>query len=1034
MNHLHAVVYWVFILTGTLRAAGPLDAAGEAAARGGFAACIECVDPRILVALGQKGTFLVDALYADPAQAAAARKLVAEKGLRSRVSVNPLPAPGLPYADDMVNLLVLGTAGAVPAGEIDRVLAPLGTVLTAGEGRWNKKVAPWPEKMDRWTHYLRDASGNPVSSDELVAPPLNQLRWRCGPRWSRSHETDMSLSALVSDAGRIFYILDEGPAGIYDTRGGEEYRFSEKWSLAGRDAFSGVLLWKRPMGRWGSGAWDRDRWRFDKFNQLWSSPYTLPRRLVAAGDRLYVTLDYRGPLSEIDAATGETLREIPGTGNTEEIVFHDGILLLRLRGVATGAGKGDAVAAIEAASGKLLWKIDRPAIAALTLAAAGDLVCFHDTAALVGVALRTGEQRWRTACKPDMAWKKPSGSLSICGDTVLLAGRGQVRAFSAADGRQRWQSRVRNSFRGLPDVIAINGAVWLDHRFTGLDIKTGKPAREITPGHLFTGGHHFRCYRSKATERYLLFSKRGIEFLDLAGDRHAQHDWVRGTCRYGIMPANGMVYAPPDPCFCYPGVKLDGFNALASGQETTRAVAENTAGRLEKGPAFASAGELVAAGELSWPTYRGDPARSGATDTPVPARLKEAWTVKTADGLTPPVVAGGRLLVAAPDSRLVYCLDAADGNPVWTFEAGGPVDSPPTIFRAGDGADGRLLCVFGCCDGTVYCLRLADGALAWRFRAAPRERTIVSFGRLESSWPVRGSVLVTGGVAYLAAGRSSFLDGGIGLYGLDAATGAVLHRARLAGPRPDLQNPSARAHEMDGSKNDILVAEGGYLFLYQNVFDMKLNRVAAPKTAKHGARKTPLHLVASGGFLDDTWFDRTYWLYARRWPGQYVAVNASKAGQILVFDEETTYGLHVFNTKFSRSPRFEPGGGYELFADDNDNEPFLEKKQANHERGVMSRSKPAKWTVNVPVRARAMVLAGPTLFFAGPPDEVKTDDPLATFAGRGEAALWAVAAADGKKLAEQRLASVPVFDGMIAAGGRLYICTTEGSITCLAGE
>jgi hypothetical protein len=47
--------------------------------------------------------------------------------------------------------------------------------------------------------------------------------------------------------------------------------------------------------------------------------------------------------------------------------------------------------------------------------------------------------------------------------------------------------------------------------------------------------------------------------------------------------------------------------------------------------------------------------------------------------------------------------------------------------------------------------------------------------------------------------------------------------------------------------------------------------------------------------------------------------------------------------------------------------------------------------------------------------------------------LWAVSAATGDRLAEQRLDASPVFDGMAAAGSRLYLATTDGKVLCLAG-
>ena len=42
--------------------------------------------------------------------------------------------------------------------------------------------------------------------------------------------------------------------------------------------------------------------------------------------------------------------------------------------------------------------------------------------------------------------------------------------------------------------------------------------------------------------------------------------------------------------------------------------------------------------------------------------------------------------------------------------------------------------------------------------------------------------------------------------------------------------------------------------------------------------------------------------------------------------------------------------------------------------------------------------------------------------------------ADGRKLAEHRLASAPVYDGMAAARGRLYLSTADGRVVCFGGQ
>jgi hypothetical protein len=80
-----------------------------------------------------------------------------------------------------------------------------------------------------------------------------------------------------------------------------------------------------------------------------------------------------------------------------------------------------------------------------------------------------------------------------------------------------------------------------------------------------------------------------------------------------------------------------------------------------------------------------------------------------------------------------------------------------------------------------------------------------------------------------------------------------------------------------------------------------------------------------------------------------------------------------------------------------------------------------------------MVKAGEILFVAGPPDVLDPEDPMAAFEGRKGGLLWAVSGGDGSKLAECLLESPPVFDGMIAAGRRLYISSEDGALACYSG-
>jgi outer membrane protein assembly factor BamB len=107
------------------------------------------------------------------------------------------------------------------------------------------------------------------------------------------------------------------------------------------------------------------------------------------------------------------------------------------------------------------------------------------------------------------------------------------------------------------------------------------------------------------------------------------------------------------------------------------------------------------------------------------------------------------------------------------------------------------------------------------------------------------------------------------------------------------------------------------------------------------------------------------------------------------------------------------------------------------------------WAKGVPLLVRAMVLADDTMFIAGPPDLVDEEEAFfnsdvaqiqaklaqqdAAFDDRKGASLWAVSTSDGEKLAEYKLQSAPVFDGMAAANGRLYLVTKDGKVQCFGG-
>jgi hypothetical protein len=223
------------------------------------------------------------------------------------------------------------------------------------------------------------------------------------------------------------------------------------------------------------------------------------------------------------------------------------------------------------------------------------------------------------------------------------------------------------------------------------------------------------------------------------------------------------------------------------------------------------------------------------------------------------------------------------------------------------------------------------------------------------------------------------------------------------------------------------------------------------------------HVFATSGLLDGSWYGRTFWMYSKRWPGFQLANQAPKSGQLLVADEQNTYAVSVFYRRNVHTTMFFPGReGCLLFADRNSNEPqivgeagarapvpWLPQSDYMASSGLRllaslafgldkmigyTRAAPPLWTLWLPVRIRAMVKAGDTLFVAGPPDVFDAKNPYASFDGRMGARLVSVSAKDGRELAERSLDSPPAFDGMIAAGGRLLVALEDGSLVCLSGE
>ena len=152
--------------------------------------------------------------------------------------------------------------------------------------------------------------------------------------------------------------------------------------------------------------------------------------------------------------------------------------------------------------------------------------------------------------------------------------------------------------------------------------------------------------------------------------------------------------------------------------------------------------------------------------------------------------------------------------------------------------------------------------------------------------------------------------------------------------------------------------------------------------------------------------------------------------------ERKTKGPRVGGKKKRAKPAVpaQPDGGDDVVVQTSKSN----KRQVNRvKQSVNSTTIKYKWSFYDPdLYVNSMVLAGDRLFIAGPP-AVRNDtspEALANWQGRNGGVLWCLSAAEGKKLSELKLPSPPVYEGMAAAGGNLYLSLCDGTIVCLKKE
>jgi len=420
------------------------------------------------------------------------------------------------------------------------------------------------------------------------------------------HGVDV-FRAWVSAGGRMFYcrrkLLPDG------------YRV--RMFLVARDAYNGQLLWQKPV-KWMIGSKYGDR------------------NVVATKDRLYLPLEPKGPIVALDAATGELLQTYKGTGRPDYLMLLNGKLIM---------GNWRSIWAIDVKSGKELWKLPKiggPFVFAEGQLLLGAVYAPPGSRKIVSLNPASGKVNWEVRGGGVNQYNGPfyyKGTLVLV-QSVRGKARGYgltVEGYSARDGKKLWGgipesgSILRRGGCYMGEVFGAQGLVWIHavvkkdaekkntgkrpSAWLGVDPKTGEIKKRYDDATsdpdvskmLFKGTH--RCNRGRATERGYLFGT--FEFFEWKTGKYHASSATRSHCGIGtgILPANGLIYAPPPTCVCRNFMQRGGFSAFA---QRPGGVKEDAAGRLVRGPGSGAGGG--AANPADWPCYRKNPARLGATD------------------------------------------------------------------------------------------------------------------------------------------------------------------------------------------------------------------------------------------------------------------------------------------------------------------------------------------------------------------------------------------------------------------------------------
>jgi len=706
-------------------------------------------------------------------EVAAVRKRAEEAGLLGkRIFVDRGGWGTIHLADNLAGAVLVSPAAekSVAREELLRVLHPQGkAILPSGE-----IVKPFPEGIDDWSCPYHGPDNNPQSTDQIArAPYLTQFL--AEPRFCPSP------AVTVAAGGRIFR--------AYGHLAHQANQNAMLNTLLALNAYNGTILWKRPLNE---------------------GFMILRNTILATPETLYLADDESCKL--LDAATGELKGEIKSPDSAADgtvwkwMALDKGVLYaltggeefkaptLRSDGTGLGGwpranwpgfdypnpktawGQGRTLFAVDANTKKVLWRrqqqefVDGRAVCMKS----GRIYLLSPERFLACLNADRGEILWRTS-DPDLLkaigplfsaqprWTGLSPFPYVrCNDKFLFFSgprMPRIVAVSTGNGRLLWQKEVPLADGGSVHLLLRDDALYAVGE-TGSDAglrmeyETGRVLGRFL-------GRRGCTQVTGSVDSIFYRAPEGTVRIDLAAGRAEHIAPMRPPCYEGVIVAGGLLHWGAWKCRC--PLSLYGHVCLApAGNLDRRSGADGS--RLELGPGDPTKVRKFELHPDDWPSCQGDNGRTSATRVAIPRQVSRPWISQPSSAGIPtaPVAAGGAVFVG-DDNGIVRALDAADGTLKWKSYTAASIFFPPAVW------EGRVY--VGSADGHVYAFEAATGRLLWRFRAAPAERRIPVFGKLVSTWPVAGGVVVDRGVVYAAAGIAHY--DGTHVYSLDAVTGKV---------------------------------------------------------------------------------------------------------------------------------------------------------------------------------------------------------------------------------------------------------------------